>query len=190
MTFDCDIFEAAIHEPSEKYQTIQKTIVNTMPLDNTPFIAPFVACPVDVAVAALEFGRVNESDTLVDLGCGDGRILSAALSSCKRVPKKIIGVELDPHLYKRVKDFADHHSNIEIVHSDMFKVDIKSLNASVLVLYLLPAGLERLWPNLQRFLEMETHHRLVTIQYEIPDVKAACVTTIGSYQLFLYRSLN
>ncbi|HUF09112.1 MAG TPA: methyltransferase domain-containing protein [Rhodothermales bacterium] len=56
---------------------------------------PFLGTPVSLIPPLLEFAEVNSSDTLVDIGCGDGRVLTEAarLKRCR-----CIGVERDPAL--------------------------------------------------------------------------------------------
>jgi hypothetical protein len=60
-------------EIQELENPIPFTEVNSKPLDETAFIAPYVACPPEVAREAISFASLNRSDTMVDLGCGDGR---------------------------------------------------------------------------------------------------------------------
>ena len=45
-----------------------RTLVNSIPMTGTPFIAPFVPCSPDIAVEALNFANVGDKDVLVDLG--------------------------------------------------------------------------------------------------------------------------
>ena len=85
---------------------IPKTIVNSKPLDDTPFVAPYVPCTDYMVENALDFAKIrNNIDVLVDLGCGDGRILKAALSNNRlNKPKLCIGIELDPYLAEHARD--------------------------------------------------------------------------------------
>lgn len=60
-----------------------------------PVLGPFLSTPTDIIPALLELGNVTSSDTVADLGCGDGRILVEAV---QRTGCKAIGIETDPTL--------------------------------------------------------------------------------------------
>ncbi|KAI8619509.1 hypothetical protein BC830DRAFT_1226051 [Chytriomyces sp. MP71] len=63
------------------------TMVNSIPMEGADSIVPFVRFTVEVVRAALAFARVGVEDekegcqeeVVVDLGCGDGRVLEQAL---------------------------------------------------------------------------------------------------------------
>ena len=172
-------------------------------MDGTDFIAPFVPCSHETARAAIEFANVDSNDILVDLGCGDGRILSEALLSqdAQKRPSRVVGVELDPFLAKHLQDtlilkFKDE--NVTIIEGSMFDVDLEKLNATVLILYLLPMGLDRLKPQLHDWLYKEhvdsnpnsnsNKRRVVTITYSIPDWDCINATLHGKNWLFQYNT--
>ena len=226
--------------------------VNTMPLDDTAFVAPFVACTDKIARQAVELAGLRATDVVVDLGCGDGQILAEALNEFMTMNTagsgdgrgsgggSIFGVELDPFLYRHlceslrsstiatstttttttlttitttskkagspfahhqpvVTDEAPHsffcryeipraapgdgsslvvasHVQLHVLEQDMFAVDLVACGATVLILYLLPQGLGKLKPMLQKWFadgNSDDHRkRIVTIQYEIPGWNA------------------
>ncbi|RKP01191.1 hypothetical protein CXG81DRAFT_779, partial [Caulochytrium protostelioides] len=155
------------------------TLVNQRPLDDTPFIAPYVPVSPDVADRAIAFARLRATDTLVDLGCGDARILRQALLG-PTPPQQAVGVELDPYLaeHNRVEPAlrtALATGRCVFYEQDMFTVDLVALKATVLILYLLPAGLAKLRPQLARWLATpsasptEPAKRVISIIYAVPD---------------------
>lgn len=166
--------------------SIPFTNVNSKPLDDTPFIAPFVACPIEIVNQALSFANVKKIDILVDLGCGDGRILKCALA-CGI--KKAIGVELDPYLVEFVRNQLGMDDRVEIIESDMFEVDLLKLQASVMVLYLLPKGLENLKNMFLKWLGHieSSEKRIITIQYRIPNWEPIHTKKIGKFDLYYYK---
>ncbi|KAJ3054964.1 hypothetical protein HK097_000189 [Rhizophlyctis rosea] len=143
-------------------------------MDNTAFIAPYVPCHPDVGAAAVSFARVSSQDVLVDLGCGDARVLLSALSSTTP-PQRCIGVELDPHLVEHIQSLPEAKPHIDsstltILEQDMFKVNLSDLKATAMILYLLPAGLEKLKSQLETWLRDDggaQKKRIVTITYSI-----------------------
>src|SRR3984885_15428220 len=56
-------------------------------------LAPYVASPVRVVDRMLDIANIRSGETVYDLGCGDGRILIAAV---ERFKAKAIGVEISP----------------------------------------------------------------------------------------------
>ena len=60
---------------------------------------PFVPTNEKVVAAMLKLAAVKEGDTVYDLGCGDGRIVIAAVKDFKA--KKGLGVDFNP---ERLKD--------------------------------------------------------------------------------------
>jgi hypothetical protein len=141
-----------------------ETIVNSQPMENTPFIAPFVPVNINVALKAIGLAQLQPDDVLVDLGCGDGRILAEA----RRLHNiSVIGIEYDELLVNHVKKV---YPWMDIRHQDMFLVDLDEMQATVLILYLLPAGLDKLKMMLEPWL-MKGRNRCITIGYSIPGLE-------------------
>lgn len=166
------------------------TIVNSKPLEG-PFIAPFVPAPFSVIQESFQFAELLSDDVLVDLGCGDARILVAALNY---LPLKLcIGVELDPVLVSHIND--SHQEFIQegkmlILCKDMFTIDhsIDLEYSTIMILYLLPRGLELLKPMLHSWLSSNPKiRRIITITYSIPGLDAVDGRQVGNHWLFLYR---
>ncbi|KAJ8322565.1 hypothetical protein O5D80_008669 [Batrachochytrium dendrobatidis] len=183
---DSDDLSSDIPSP---FNPIPYTLVNSRPLTNTPFVAPYVPVSRLVTSSALYFAGIGPTDILVDLGCGDGRILIDALcDSCTPdndhiethqiyPPAQCIGVELDPYLaafIRKTNPSLISNNKLVIIEQDMFTVDLEAIKATVIVMYLLPAGLEKLKPLLSAWLSRsnvdtsQPTRRIVTIAYSIP----------------------
>jgi predicted RNA methylase len=156
-------FNISIDDEIRENKTIQ-SIVNTLPLENTRFIAPYVPISKSVAKHSIEIANLTLNDTMIDLGCGDGRLLELALKYCNNV----IGVELDPLLIEYMRS---NNPKYQIIESDMFSIDLIALNVNVIILYLLPKGLEKLIPNLRKWIKSGDGYRIVTAGYSIPGIK-------------------
>ncbi|TPX49655.1 hypothetical protein SeMB42_g02538 [Synchytrium endobioticum] len=151
-----------------------QTVVNTKPLQDTPFVAPFVPCSPPTVAAALDFAAVAPGDTLLDLGCGDARILFHALA--KHPTLQCVGVELDPLLAQYISQqiHARHLSkHFAFIPADMYTIDITELGATVAILYLLTPGIAKLKPLLSTWLNAVHGSRVVTVTYAIPDWQPA-----------------
>ena len=108
----------------------------------------FVPTPNDVVDKMLELADVKKTDTLYDLGCGDGRIVVAA---AKKVGCRAIGYDIDPRRVKESRENVKKNQVEELVRieqKDIFTLDLSE--ASVVTLYLLPRLNVKLIPQLRK----------------------------------------
>ena len=72
----------------------------------------------DYAALAFIFtgNTIKESDVLVDIGCGKGRVINWWLS--RGFPNQIVGIELDDTVARRTKWRLRRHRNVEIICGD------------------------------------------------------------------------
>jgi predicted RNA methylase len=92
----------------------------------------------------LRLAGVGPSDTVYDLGCGDGRILVLAAGGVFNA-RRCVGVELDPELAeqaRRAVSAAGLADRIEVVCGDAAAADVSA--ATVVALYLSSRGNESL----------------------------------------------
>ncbi len=59
---------------------------------------------------------ISETDVLVDVGCGKGRVINYWLS--KKLENNIIGLELDPEIAERTASQFSHRKNVRIIPGD------------------------------------------------------------------------
>jgi SAM-dependent methyltransferase len=114
---------------------------------------PYASTPPDVVEKMMEVARVGPGDYVIDLGCGDGRIVIAAA----RKGAMGHGVDLDPQRIREARENA-HKANVNervmFVQEDIFETDISQ--ASVITMYLLSTVNEDLRPRLMKELEPGT----------------------------------
>jgi SAM-dependent methyltransferase len=60
--------------------------------------------------------KINDSDVLVDVGCGQGRVLNYWLSL--GLPNRLIGIELDPRVAEQARRRLRKYSNVTVVTGD------------------------------------------------------------------------
>ena len=134
----------------------------TQPEEKEPG-APYVPTPMSVVTEMLELARVSASDTVYDLGSGDGRL---PITAARLHGSRGLGVELDSALVARSRRRARQagvDSLVRFVRGDLFETDIRP--ATVLTLYLFPEMNERLRPRILR--EMEPGNRVVAHDFSM-----------------------
>ncbi len=68
-------------------------------------LAPFVVTPMVNVLRGLELARVGPSDTLLDVGCGDGRVVIAAAALCGSTAR---GLELETRVAAVAQKAVEH----------------------------------------------------------------------------------
>ncbi len=126
---------------------------------------PYVPTPSDVVEAMLKLGGVKSGDFVVDLGCGDGRIVVMA---AQKFGARGRGVDLNPVRIKEAREnarMAGVTDRAKFVEGDLFKAEIK--DATVVTLYLLPEVNLRLRPKLLKELKVGT--RIVSHSFDMGE---------------------
>ena len=132
----------------------------------------------------LSLAQVKRGETVVDLGCGDGRIV---ITAARALGAQGIGIEIDPArvLWARTwACLAGVHSRVRILWKDMYKADLH--DADVVVLFLAPDANFKLQDKLLR--ELRPGARIVSYYHPMwgwtPDKVGTAKT---GYPIYLYR---
>jgi uncharacterized protein (TIGR03000 family) len=129
----------------------------------------YVPTPDKVVEAMLKLGKVGKEDVVYDLGCGDGRIVVAAVKNFGA--KSGVGVDLDPQRIKESKANAKEGGvadKIDFRLGDVMKIpDLDK--ATVVTLYLADELNEQLRPILQK--KLKPGSRIVSHRFLMGDWK-------------------
>ncbi len=149
----------------------------------------YVGSPYDIVSQMLHMAGVKKDDLVVDLGCGDARMLVLA---AQKYGSKGIGYEIDPVMVRESRKNAERNNVsdlVKIIQADIFTVDISE--ADVLPIYLLPEMNLRLVPQ---FETLKPGSRLVFHNYDltgyIPDKKVEIISNEDNseHTLYLYTT--
>jgi uncharacterized protein (TIGR03000 family) len=146
--------------------------------DKSPdkIVIRYVPTPPEVVEAMLKLAGVGKDDVVYDLGCGDGRIVIAAVE--KFHAKHGVGVDLDPRRISESKENARAHGvegRVEFRQADVLQ--IKDLSAaSVVTLYMGDELDEALRPILQK--QLKPGSRIVSHRFLMGNWKPLETQTI------------
>jgi protein-L-isoaspartate O-methyltransferase len=154
--------------------------------EDVPDLAPYVATPHAVVDAMLKLAELSQDDVIIDLGCGDGRIVVAA---ARDYGARGIGVDIDPELIEKAKRLAKSSGVDHLVEFRVEDATRTSLaNATVVSLFLTPDGNELIKPRLET--ELAPGARVITHNYTIRGWMVRGVETAGDgrerHDLYLY----
>jgi 16S rRNA A1518/A1519 N6-dimethyltransferase RsmA/KsgA/DIM1 with predicted DNA glycosylase/AP lyase activity len=146
-------------------------------------LAPFVPSPQDVIHKMLEIAHITSDDTVIDLGCGDGRILFAAVNEYHA--KQAIGYEIQDHLYHQVSRKIKQKrldTSIQVFHKNALYADLST--ATVITLYLTIPGNQRLKSILTT---APSGTRIVSHDFQIAGWHFSKMVTVGLHAIYLYN---
>ena len=148
-------------------------------------LAPYVASPVRVVDRMLELANIRPGEMVYDLGCGDGRILIAAVEKYKATA---VGVEIAPKVVAQARARI-HKEGIDgqarVIEGDLLEADLSG--ADVVTIYLTTSFNEQLRPRLEKYLKPGA--RVVSHDYAVPGWKPTKVDIADGqkHKIFLYE---
>ncbi len=136
----------------------------------------FVPTPEDIVAKMLDLGAVGKDDVVYDLGCGDGRIVIAAVRD--KMALAGVGIDIDPERVKESQEAvkkAKLEGKVDIRQGDV--LEIKDISeASVVMLYMGDELGKALEPRLKKLLQPGT--RVVSHRFTLGDWKPEKTITV------------
>jgi SAM-dependent methyltransferase len=151
--------------------------------DDTPSLdVPYVPTTPELVEEMLKLGQIKSTDTVIDLGCGDGRIV---IMAAQKFGARGVGVDLNPERIREATENAKKAGvagRVRFVNANLFDADIH--NATVVTLYLLPDVNLKLRPKLLKDLRPGT--RIVSHSFDMGDWKPDKEVEVNGSRLFLW----
>lgn len=146
--------------------------VSTLPgsaaaVDEPNLDVPYVPTEQKAVDEMLKVAKVTSKDYVIDLGCGDGRIV---ITAAKKYKARGLGVDLDP---KRIGESKSNASKagvtdlVEFRQADVMKTDVR--RANVVTLFLLVKV--NLWLRPVLFAQLKPGSRVVSNSFSMRDWK-------------------
>jgi trans-aconitate methyltransferase len=135
--------------------------------DDGPGEVPYVPTPPEIVETMLKLGNIVKTDFVIDLGCGDGRIVVMA---AQKFGAHGMGVDINPVRIKEAEENAKQagvSDRVRWVEKNLFDADVSE--ASLVTLYLLPDVNLRHRPILLK--QLKTGSRIVSHSFDMGDWK-------------------
>jgi SAM-dependent methyltransferase len=133
-----------------------------------PASVPYVPTRPEVMETMLALAQIGPTDVVYDLGCGDGRLVLAAV---KRYGARGLGVDLDGDLVARAQAEAQWQGiegRARFAAADLFDLDLRP--ATVVMLYLSVEVNLKLRPRMLE--QLRPGSRVVSNRFDMADVWA------------------
>ena len=143
---------------------------------------PYVSTPHKIVDEMVRLADVKAIDVVYDLGCGDGRLVIAAV---KKTGCRGVGIDIDPERIKESRAnarAAGVEDRVRFVEQNFFASDIRE--ATVMLIYLFPDINIRLRG---KFLgEMKPGSRLVSNAFDMGDWRPDNSAVIGGQRVYYW----
>eukprot|EP00009_Paramoeba_aestuarina_P009429 CAMPEP_0201522766 /NCGR_PEP_ID=MMETSP0161_2-20130828/18538_1 /ASSEMBLY_ACC=CAM_ASM_000251 /TAXON_ID=180227 /ORGANISM="Neoparamoeba aestuarina, Strain SoJaBio B1-5/56/2" /LENGTH=181 /DNA_ID=CAMNT_0047921697 /DNA_START=58 /DNA_END=603 /DNA_ORIENTATION=+ len=155
------------------------------PLDGQ--VCPFQPTSDEQIKSLLDMGEISEKDYVLDLGCGDGRIL---IEIVKHQTGTICrGVEISDYRVKQGKEeieklTEEQKGRIELCLGSFTDESFTLSPATVIVMYLLPEVMKMLFDQLKDYVKKHKA-RVITIHWPLNGDIKPCKVDEGK-SLFVY----
>ena len=150
-------------------------------------VAPFISSPQPIVDRMLDLAAPKPGEMVLDLGCGDGRVL---ITAAQRYKAKGMGVELSVRLVQFAKDQLKRlnlEDQVTIQQGSLMDANLTS--ADIVTLYLDTGANELLRPKLEK--QLKAGARVVSHDFEVRGWKPAKVEKMKAYNrthtIFLYH---
>ncbi len=149
---------------------------------DVPLDVVYVPTPQSLVERMLEIAAVKPGEHVMDLGCGDGRMV---VTAANKFGARGVGVDIDPVRINEAKGNARRAGvtdKVEFHIGDLFHVDISK--ADVLAIYLLNEINERLRPKI--LATMKPGSRVVSHAFHMGDWKPDELRTFVEGQVYFW----
>ncbi len=136
-----------------------------------------------ITEAMLKLAEVGKNDLVYDLGCGDGRIVIAAV---RQFGARGVCIDIDPQRIREARENARkagiRGDRLKFRNEDLFQADFR--DATVVTLYLLPHLNLKLRPKLWRDLKPGT--RIVSHSHDMGGWKPEKEVQVDGDMIYLW----
>ena len=145
---------------------------------------PFITSTIETCEEVVKFLNIKPTETLIDLGCGDGRILFKAheLTGCP-----CVGVDINENLIEECNKKAKEEgisNSMTFKVDDIFREDFNFYRCECLCFYLVPKVIKLLKAKVMKYLQEDNTRRCVLIRFPFKDIIPTKIDE--EYKLYYY----
>ena len=128
-------------------------------------LVPFVPSTLFTAEQVIELLNIKETDSIIDLGCGDGRIIFKAvqMKNCTGV-----GIDINKELIdecNKKKTEQNLNDKIQFYLDDFSRKDFNFYNCTCVCFYLVPKILKIIENKIKEYIREDKNRRVVSIRF-------------------------
>ena len=128
-------------------------------------LVPFVPSTNYTAENVVKMLKINSDDSLIDLGCGDGRILFKAfeMRSCKG-----IGIDINKNLIEECKERVKKENLLDKLHffvDDFSRDNFDFYGCNCICFYLVPKVMKLIEDRIKNYIREKKDRRVVSIRF-------------------------
>ena len=152
-------------------------------------ICPFVSSTKSTIDSCLNLLNITPTDSIIDLGCGDGRII---LTAIEKYNIEGVGIDINPSLIKDCEKSAKE-KNLDLSKyifkvDDFTREDFDFYNCTCICFYLIPRVLKLFKEKLFRYLREDHKRRCVALRYPFRNIIPTKVDEVMKIYYYDYRS--
>jgi len=141
---------------------------------------PFVDSGSDIFRQAFKMANLRQGKVLYELGSGIG---TGIVIASREYKARVCGVEISPLYYLISKIRGSSDKNINVIYSDIMKVNLHS--ADVVYCYLIPKLMKALEQKFKH--ELKSGALVVSLAFQLPNTKPYKIEKIKNRTLYLYK---
>jgi len=141
------------------------------------WVSPWQATDLETILAMARLAEISPSDVVLDIGCGDGRVLTklSQITGCRG-----IGIDVADECVDAAKRMAKGNDRVQFLVRDATTPEglLHLPLPSVIYAYLVSKGLESIKPAIKQQMQMggATQIRLITHEYHYNDASFKVVS--------------
>ena len=153
-------------------------------------LVPFVPSTHLTAEKVIELLKLSENDKIIDLGCGDGRIIFKAveMKNCHGV-----GIDINKELIDEcIKKTNEQKLNnkLEFYVDDFSRKDFDFYNCNCICFYLVPKILKIIENKIKKYIRANRSRRVVSIRFPFRNLIPTYIDDVMKLYYYDYTSKN
>lgn len=147
--------------------------------------APWVPTKANDVERFIALANIKPNQKMIDLGCGDGRLLTAAASANTNVQATGYELSLFPYILAQIRRlFSPHRKNIHIHYSNALTKNLH--DADIVYSFLMPKIHTQLKEKFER--ELKPGAKMITYVWPIEGLHPSKISTLEkNFKIYLYE---